>query len=107
MSDYIVVDGRRQFAPGVITKADASSVGGRGPVSRGTIAILHEAGRGGEPAVPQLCSNPNYLRQLLPPREGKEHNPTLVDLVDIVNSHADKLNARLFTFMDYAAIGRK
>jgi len=70
MSDYIVVDGRRQFAPGVITKADASSVGGRGPVSRGTIAILHEAGRGGEPAVPQLCSNPNYLRQLLPPREG-------------------------------------
>jgi SAM-dependent methyltransferase len=44
---------------------------------------------------------------LLPPREGKEHNPTLVDLVDIVNSHADKLNARLFTFMDYAAIGRK
>jgi O-antigen chain-terminating methyltransferase len=44
---------------------------------------------------------------LLPPREGHEHNPTLVDLVDIVNSHADKLNARLFTFMDYAAIGRK
>lgn len=44
---------------------------------------------------------------LLPPREGMEHNPTLVDLVDIVNSHADKLNARLFTFMDYAAIGRK
>lgn len=44
---------------------------------------------------------------LLPPREGREHNPTLVDLVDIVNSHADKLNARLFTFMDYAAIGRK
>lgn len=44
---------------------------------------------------------------VLPPREGREHNPTLVDLVDIVNSHANKLNSRLFTFMDYAAIGRK
>lgn len=44
---------------------------------------------------------------LLPPREGKEHNPVLVDLVDIVNSHADKLNARLFTYMDYAVVARK
>lgn len=44
---------------------------------------------------------------LLPPREGKEHNPILVDLVDIVNSHADKLNARLFTYMDYAIVARK
>ena len=44
---------------------------------------------------------------LLPPREGREHNPVLVDLVDIVNSHADKLNARLFTFMDYAVVARK
>jgi O-antigen chain-terminating methyltransferase len=43
----------------------------------------------------------------LPPREGQEHNPILVDLVDIVNSHADKLNARLFTFMDYAIIARR
>lgn len=44
---------------------------------------------------------------LLPAREGREHNPVLVDLVDIVNSHADKLNARLFTYMDYAVIARK
>jgi SAM-dependent methyltransferase len=44
---------------------------------------------------------------MLPPREGKEHNPILVDLVDIVNSHADKLNARMFTFMDYAVIARR
>lgn len=44
---------------------------------------------------------------LLPPREGKEHNPILVDLVDIVNSHADKLNSRLFTYMDYAIVARK
>lgn len=43
----------------------------------------------------------------LPPRDGEEHNPLLVDLVDIVNSHADKLNARLFTSMDYALIARK
>ena len=44
---------------------------------------------------------------MLPPREGKEHNPILVDLVDIVNSHTDKLNARMFTFMDYAVIARR
>jgi len=44
---------------------------------------------------------------MLPPREGKEHNPILVDLVDIVNSHADKLNARMFTFMDYAVVARR
>jgi 2-polyprenyl-3-methyl-5-hydroxy-6-metoxy-1,4-benzoquinol methylase len=44
---------------------------------------------------------------LLPPREGREHNPILVDLVDIVNSHADKLNARLFTYMDYAIVARR
>jgi len=44
---------------------------------------------------------------LLPAREGKEHNPVLVDLVDIVNAHAEKINARLFTYMDYAVIGRK
>lgn len=70
MSDFIVVDGRRQYAPGVITKVDASAVGGRGPVSRSTIAILHEASRGGEPGVPVLCTSANYLQQLLPAREG-------------------------------------
>lgn len=70
MSDFITVDGRRQYAPGVITKVDASAVGGRGPVSRSTIAILHEASRGGEPAVPVLCTSANYLQQLLPAREG-------------------------------------
>ena len=54
-------------------------------------------------------SDADRLQQvpLLPPREGKEHNPILVDLVDIVNSHADKLNARLFTYMDYAIVARK
>ncbi len=41
------------------------------------------------------------------PREGQDSDPVLADLVDIVNSHADKLNARLFTYMDYAVIARK
>jgi len=43
----------------------------------------------------------------VPPREGQEPDPTLADLVDTVNSHADKLNARLFTFMDYAVVARR
>jgi 2-polyprenyl-3-methyl-5-hydroxy-6-metoxy-1,4-benzoquinol methylase len=44
---------------------------------------------------------------MLVAREGKEHNPLLVDLVDIVNTHAEKLNARLFTFLDYAVVARR
>jgi O-antigen chain-terminating methyltransferase len=38
---------------------------------------------------------------------GQEHDAALVDLVDAVNAHADKLNARLFTFMDYAIVARR
>jgi SAM-dependent methyltransferase len=39
--------------------------------------------------------------------EGMDLNPTMLDLVDVVNAHADKLNARLFTFMDYAVVARR
>lgn len=41
------------------------------------------------------------------PAEGFEPNPTVVDLVDVVNSNADKINARLFTFMDYAVVAKR
>ena len=34
-------------------------------------------------------------------------NPTVTDLVDVVNSNVNKLNARLFTFMDYAVVARR
>ncbi len=40
-------------------------------------------------------------------RDGRDLNPTVLDLVDVVNAHADKLNARLFTFMDYAVVARR
>lgn len=43
----------------------------------------------------------------LPAKEGQEHNPMLVDLVDVLNSNAGKLNARLFTYMDYAVVARR
>jgi 2-polyprenyl-3-methyl-5-hydroxy-6-metoxy-1,4-benzoquinol methylase len=47
-------------------------------------------------------------RVLLPaPAPGTEHDSRLVDLVDAVNGHAEKLNVRLFTFMDYAVIARR
>jgi 2-polyprenyl-3-methyl-5-hydroxy-6-metoxy-1,4-benzoquinol methylase len=39
--------------------------------------------------------------------EGRAHDPVVADLVDVVNAHADKLNARLFTHMDYAVVARK
>lgn len=38
---------------------------------------------------------------------GSEHDATLVDLAEAVNAHADKLNARLFTFLDYAVVARR
>ena len=40
-------------------------------------------------------------------RDGMDVNPTVIDLVDVVNANADKLNARLFTFMDYAVVARR
>ncbi len=38
---------------------------------------------------------------------GGEPDPLLLDLIGVVNAHAGKLNARLFTFMDYAVVARK
>lgn len=38
---------------------------------------------------------------------GIDPNPTMLDLIDVVNANADKLNARLFTFMDYAVVARR
>jgi len=35
-----------------------------------------------------------------------DQQPALVELVDAVNAHADRLNARLFSFRDYAVIAR-
>ena len=33
--------------------------------------------------------------------------PAIADLLDTFNANVDRLNARLFTFMDYAVVGRK
>ncbi len=38
---------------------------------------------------------------------GREPDPTLLDLIDVLNTHADKLNARMFTYMDYAVVARR
>ncbi len=38
---------------------------------------------------------------------GRESDPMLVDLIDVLNTHADKLNARMFTYMDYAVVARR
>jgi O-antigen chain-terminating methyltransferase len=34
-------------------------------------------------------------------------NPALAPLADAINAHADKLNARLFSSMDYAVVARR
>jgi trans-aconitate methyltransferase len=38
---------------------------------------------------------------------GREPDPILLDLIDVLNAHANKLNARLFTHMDYAVVARR
>lgn len=40
-------------------------------------------------------------------REGIPADPTVLDLVDVVNANVDRLNARVFTFMDYAVVARR
>lgn len=47
------------------------------------------------------------LDHLPAPAPGQSLDPVVLDLVDVVNAHADKLNARLFTHMDYAIVARK
>jgi SAM-dependent methyltransferase len=38
---------------------------------------------------------------------GHAPDTTTLDLIDAVNAHAEKLNARLFTFRDYAVVARR
>ncbi|HYN08247.1 MAG TPA: methionine biosynthesis protein MetW [Vicinamibacterales bacterium] len=40
-----------------------------------------------------------------PPGTAQDH--ALTDLVEALNAHAEKLNARLFTYMDYAVVARR
>lgn len=41
------------------------------------------------------------------PRVPGTHNPALTELADVINAHADRLNDRLFSTMDYAVIARR
>lgn len=49
-------------------------------------------------------SDSDRLAQAVPPATGDE---SLAGLVAILNDHADKLNRRLFSFMDYVVIARR
>jgi O-antigen chain-terminating methyltransferase len=41
------------------------------------------------------------------PTPGAALDATLVDVVEALNAHAEKLNARLFTYLDYAVVARR
>ncbi|HEX7780570.1 MAG TPA: class I SAM-dependent methyltransferase, partial [Vicinamibacterales bacterium] len=41
------------------------------------------------------------------PTPGAAQDNTLVEVVEAVNAHAEKLNARLFTYLDYAVVARR
>ncbi|MGE5357823.1 MAG: class I SAM-dependent methyltransferase [Bacteroidales bacterium] len=47
------------------------------------------------------------LQAAPPPQDAPETAWALHDLRETVNANVDKLNARLFTFFDYAAVGRR
>jgi SAM-dependent methyltransferase len=45
------------------------------------------------------------VRAALPP--GGAENQTLLDLIETLNAHADRLNQRLFSYRDYAIVARR
>jgi len=55
--------------------------------------------------VPEADKLPSVV--LAPPAKGTEHDATVVDLVGAINAHAEKLNTRLFTYLDYAVVARR
>ena len=55
---------------------------------------------------PRAPIDPSARLQPLAPSAGGVA-PALADLVDTFNENVDKLNARMFTYQDYAAIGRR
>lgn len=46
-------------------------------------------------------------RVVVPAATASSADPLVAELAEAINAHADKLNARLFTFMDYAVIARR
>ena len=55
--------------------------------------------------VPEADELPSVV--LPPPAKGTELDATVVDLVGAINAHAEKLNTRLFTYLDYAVVARR
>jgi O-antigen chain-terminating methyltransferase len=55
--------------------------------------------------VPEADKLPSVV--LPPPPKGTEHDPTIVDLAGALNAHAEKLNARMFTYLDYAVVAKR
>jgi SAM-dependent methyltransferase len=54
--------------------------------------------------VPDMDKLP---RVSLPPgTDGRGPDPMYAEVADVINAHADRLNDRLFTFMDYAVVAR-
>ena len=83
----------------------------RWPLHPDTLQYLVQASGFSTAAVQYRAPVPeaDRLQQVPLPVSGEslDLNPTVIDLVDVVNAHADKLNARLFTFMDYAVVARR
>jgi SAM-dependent methyltransferase len=55
--------------------------------------------------VPEADKLPSVV--LPPPPKGAEHDATIVDLAGALNAHAEKLNARMFTYLDYAVVAKR
>ena len=80
----------------------------RWPLHPETLQFVVEAHGFSEVAVQfrSPVSETGKLRRVAAPAEGTADS-ALTDLIATVNAHADQLNGRLFSHMDYAVIARR
>ena len=64
-TQWLTPNGQRTRRPGVFSKTDGSALAGRSPAARGTVAVLGEFNRGGEPKVVRNLSSAAALNKQL------------------------------------------
>lgn len=68
---YLDASGQKHFRPGAPGRIDGSSVATPGPASKGTVFLLYEGARGGEPLVPRAVTSGSDLSSILTARDAK------------------------------------
>ena len=66
--DGFIINGQKVVIPGVTSENEANELAGKAAASKGYVAYLYEAERGGEPWVPVILTSPSAVRRQLPAR---------------------------------------